>query len=145
MAADYTIHIRTDEVTEEILNRLYRNVMGHPREKEDPFDQEEWEKDPIEMGKHYDIVYNTPHYVVGEVSWLKAAIFDDDEAFIPDPIGRISELIGEDVKLIDQELIEGVRTAMLLPNQTGYTLNDGDGLVLFLSEHIGKECFAVSW
>ena len=103
-------------------------------------------------------MYNCPDIWVGQVSWLKAAIFDDKESFIPDAVAQISDIIGRDweaLNVIDDKLIEEVRKAFALPNKTakdggvfggsGYELAHVDSIVEFLEQYQGKQVFTVSW
>ena len=90
-------------------------------------------------------VGNTPQIWVGEVSWLKAALFEDSESFIPDPVGAISELVGEDLPVIDDSFIVKIKEAMAIPNETGYSLANAEEIVVFLEEHKGKRVFTISW
>jgi hypothetical protein len=101
--------------------------------------------------QHHKDIDNTPNIWVGEVSWLKAALFEEGKEdgapsdFIPDPIGKISELIGEDMPVITDEFIEKVRLAMSVPNQTQYSLAKAQDILSFLKTYKGKSCFTVSW
>lgn len=93
----------------------------------------------------YDVVAKTPSVTVGDVSWLKAAVFEDDDTFIPDPIGKIAELIGEDLPVCDDALIAQITAALNVPNRTDYELKDSEKVIAFLNAHKGKRLFHVSW
>ena len=134
MAADLHIHIRTDAVTDEVM-AIFRSptIIGGPR-------------DNIEAHERaYTIVAETPDIWVGEVSWLKAALLDDAETYVPDPVSQVSEIIGHDYPIIDDALIERVRVALGAKNTTGYSIADAEPVVAFLREHRGQRAFQVSW
>lgn len=88
----------------------------------------------------------TPNIWVGSVSWLKAAIFEDgDKEYVPGPVQTISEVIGEDFPVIDDDLITRIMNAFCVPNVTRYELADPKDVRAFLDEHKGKKAFTVSW
>jgi hypothetical protein len=87
----------------------------------------------------------SPNVWVGEVSWLKAALFEDEEAFVPDAVAEVYEIIGEGLPVIDDALIEKIRTALGAQNRTGYNVTDPDPVIRFLEQHRGKPCFTISW
>ena len=93
----------------------------------------------------------TPSVWVGEVSWLKASIFEDEAAtFIPGPVQAISDLIGEDLPILTPELREKILDALHGPNTTTYAVADAASakyaeVVAFLDKHMGERLFTVSW
>lgn len=92
----------------------------------------------------HDRFSNTPSVWVGEVSWLKAWLFEDS-SYVPDPVAKVSELIPHNrFTLVDDALIGKVREALLLPNTTPYG-TAVDGVVEFLQQHKGEQVFTVSW
>lgn len=91
-----------------------------------------------------NIVFQTKNIWVGEVSWLKAALFEDAGTFVPRPILVINEAT-RDMPVIDDDLIDTVKQAFELDNTTGYKLCSADEVVKFLTEHKGKRCFNISW
>ena len=100
------------------------------------------------------VIYKTKSIFIGEVSWLKASLFEDGGDYIPDVVASISELI-DGLTVIDDELIEKVKEAFQQPNNTiqengvwggnGYKLNDPKKVIKFLKQHKGRKCFTVSW
>jgi len=139
MAADQHIHI-FEGLTEDDLALFFSSTMGskwfnldRQREKS--------------TSKIYDKIAKTPQVHVGEVSWLKAGLFEDSHTYIPPPIQRIAELIpeGEDPVLITPELIEEVSKALHLPNTTPYHIEPAEEILTFLRQHTGKKAFTVSW
>ena len=136
MAADLHIHI-FEGITEKDLAGFFANTWGSKYFN-------------LGRGSSWDDpsrrkVGNTPQIWVGEVSWLKAALFEDSESFIPDPVGAISELVGEDLPVIDDSFIVKIKEAMAIPNETGYSLANAEEIVVFLEEHKGKRVFTISW
>lgn len=155
MAADLHIHVLTDEFTEEHYKAFASTTMGSkyfggfvtpsPKEK---FEQER-------NCDLYLLCGRAPNVWVGQVSWLKAGLFEDDETYVPDTVAEILEGIGEVFPIIDDELIRQVRAAFELPNKTvkddgvwdgkGYSLADVDTVVTFLKRHKGERAFTISW
>jgi hypothetical protein len=92
-------------------------------------------------------VSNTPSVWVGEVSWLKAALFDDAETFIPPAVQQIHEIIGEDMPLIDDSLITRVESALGSENPTSYTVagSEESPVIKFLRDNKGMRAFTISW
>jgi len=134
MAADLQIHV-ADRSIEPVLARFNSNTLGSkyfsPR---CGFDD-----------AAFEIIGETPSVWVGEVSWLKAALFGDAEAFVPDPVAQVHEIIGEDLPVIDDALIARVTEALKAPNVTSYSIATADEVIRFLTEHKGKCAFTVSW
>lgn len=90
-------------------------------------------------------IADTPNVWIGEVSWLKAALSGDEASYIPDAVAKISELIGEDLPVLDDALIGKILAALESPNDTGYGLANQTTVQEFLTQHKGKPVFTVSW
>lgn len=135
MAADMHIHI-FEGITEDDLAVFFANTMASKYFR------------PGNLGERWQVSYakisDTPNVWVGEVSWLKAALFEDD-TFIPDPISKISEIIGEDLLVIDDALIGRISRALTLPNETVYHLAQAEKIISFLTDNKGERAFTVSW
>lgn len=134
MAADLHLHIKTDELSDEDLTLFMQpSHTYHFDERDDP------------IKKAYDAVAKTPDVWIGEVSWLKADLFGD-ENYIPETVERVAELVGEGC-VIDDDLIRGVEAAFELPRsrKNSYRIAKVDEVVTFLSEHKGAHVFQVSW
>lgn len=97
MSADLSIHV-FEGITEEDLRMFFSSSLGS---KYFDFKQtnEEW-------FDSYDKIASTPEIWVGEVSWLKAALFEDADTFIPNTIAKVTEIIGEDLPIIDDSLLK---------------------------------------
>lgn len=95
--------------------------------------------------RHHTDISNTPNIWVGEVSWLKAALFKDGDTFIPSPIQKIYDLIGEDLPVIDDKFIADAKQALSVKNSTKYSLSNTKDIIDFLKQHKGMRCFTVSW
>lgn len=94
----------------------------------------------------FDRVAAAPDMWIGEVSWLKAALFDENpEAFVPSAVEKIQEIIGEELPVIDDALISAIDDAMRGPNATSYEVAKPDDVRAFLEKHKGLRCFTVSW
>ncbi len=148
MAADLHIHVM-DGVEEEDMRCFFSHHSGH-KYFAGFFTQEDC-KLPGKydfMCGHHDRVSDTPNFRIGEVSWLKAALFDDD-SYIPNPVARVSELIGEDEPELTEELRDKILQAVQAPNETHYDVygNAGDDVSLedWLNQHLGKKLFTISW
>lgn len=91
---------------------------------------------------------------VGEVSWLKAALFEDgDRNFIPPFVKVVSETFpsvysGKSIE-ITEELISGLMTKMgiaaTLKDETQYDLGDPENILMWLTARKGKQAWTVSW
>lgn len=135
MAADMHIHVY-EGLTEEDLARFFCHVMGS-----------KW-FDPgfsNQLTDHYQKIANTPSVWVGEVSWLKSCVFEDAETFVPNPVLRMFELVGEELPVIDDEFIAKAKEAFSVENQTEYLIAKWEELESFFLEHKGKQVFTVSW
>lgn len=137
MAADLHIHIFKG-ITEQDLADFNSNTFGS--KYFNPRSVFEKSKD-----NSYDKMCETPQIWIGEVSWLKAALLEDSERFVPGTVMQISELIGEDLPVLDDELIAKILAAFDTPNATGYSLAAADEVAEFLEQHKGKQVFTVSW
>lgn len=137
MAADLHIHIY-EGINEQDLADFNANTMGSKWFDLRPVSDTRWHESYVRVSA-------TPEVWVGEVSWLKAALLEDAEHYVPNAVGAVNEIIGEDLPVIEDALIAQIRAALELPNQTAYRLADPDVVVQFLEEHRGKQCFIVSW
>jgi hypothetical protein len=136
MAADLHIHI-LEYASEQDVAYFKSSTLGSKF-----FD--------IDANRRYDdpsneCVRNTAGVWVGEVSWLKANLFDQEETYIPGAVARVSELIGEEFPIITEELIKQIREAMSIENTTRYSVASADSVCEFLGQHIGKKIFTISW
>lgn len=145
MSADFTLHIY-EGINEDTLRLFKLNTIGSAY-----FDirflgrmnMERWTDAALRVG-------DTPNYRVGEVSWLKASLFEDgEEDFVPNPIMNLSKVFPEakadDLTVITDEVIEKTKEAFGDPNQTSYQVEELEPLIDFLVEHKGKKVFSVSW
>jgi len=151
MAADLHIHIRTPELTYEVMRLFFCNSLGSkwgPKSIFNCLSLSEEEKKAKSLGfKNHDeiskLVMNTDQIWVGEVSWLKASLFEDSDSFIPDFVQFIFDLISSN-SVITQEMVELVKS-WKGQNNTSYILKNKDDIVAFLERHLGEEAFVVSW
>lgn len=138
MAADLHIHVLTDKFTEEHCKVFSSNVLGS-----------KWfGYRNASIGNRFDLfgpASDTPNVWVGEVSWLKAALLDDADKYVPAAVEAIAELIGDDFPVIDDEMISAVHAAFEAENGTSYSVSEGNDVIDFLNEHKGKKAFTVSW
>ena len=134
MSADLSIHV-LGEVPESMLARFNSNVMGSKWFNPRPgMDDEAFEK-----------IGDTPSVWIGEVSWLKAALFEDGDKFIPGPVEEISALIGEELPVLTEELRDKILAALSEGNATSYSVAKPDKVRPFLDAHMGARLFTVSW
>ncbi len=139
MSADLHIHI-LEGITIETLKRFQCNTLGTVF-----FDPSLWQAHAKHSDEDHNAVEKTPSVWVGEVSWLKAAVFNDPDSFIPNPIEAVAELFKQGVVDITDELIERVEKALERSNQTAYRIERKEPVVDFLKEHKGKKAFTISW
>ncbi len=138
MAADLHIHVMTDDMDESDLAAFKSSTLGSKyfnlNRRPNYFEGPECRR-----------VMDSPSVYVGEVSWLKAAVFENEADFIPAPVQAVADAISEDLPIIGDELIEKVRVALLAQNKTGYNVASDNEIIAFLSEHKGQRAFTVSW
>lgn len=139
MAADLHIHIfegaTEDDLAEFFSNTIDSKYFGFCLRR----------RSYEEIVQSHRKIGMTPHIWVGEVSWLKAGLLGDEERYVPGPVQAIADIIGEDLPVIDDVLIERIEAAMHEPNTTSYRLAAAQDVLEFLKEHKGKRCFTVSW
>jgi hypothetical protein len=95
--------------------------------------------------RHESEIENTPNIWIGEVSWLKAALFEEPEMFIPGTVVKISDLIGEELPIITDGLINKIVEAFNAENNTSYSLANPKEVEDFLKQYKGLPCFTISW
>jgi hypothetical protein len=95
--------------------------------------------------KHWTRISTTDNVWVGEVSWLKAAFLDDPKTFVPDVVAAVVDAIGEELPVINDDLIARVTTALNAGNATGYRVSLPDKVLKFLEAHREQRAFTVSW
>lgn len=132
MAADLHIHVRTPEITDEVLNIFEHDGV--------PMSQ----KDGLTWEKTYNIVAESPNIWIGEVSWIKAALFEDKKTFIPDTVGEISMIVGNGI-VLTEDVLGQIKAAFNVDNNTSYEIADKQTVLDFLKNHLGKQIFQVSW
>lgn len=142
MAADMNIHVLEGDCTESDLVDFFSSTFG----------SKHFGRRGIGCGPAWDAAYKkiakTPSVHVGEVSWLKAAVTGDSEEFVPNVVQAVSKVIGEDLPVVDETLIDRIGSAWgTKPNAAAkdYDVADRDTVVAFLREHMGKRVFTVSW
>jgi hypothetical protein len=137
MAADLHIHVFTDKFTEEHYKKFQSNTICSKYFNPKPVGQTD--------SNLYELCADTPQVWVGEVSWLKAALTEDQETFVPNMVAKISEIIGEDFPVIDDELTGKILDACKIENTTQYDVTNKNSLEKFLKEHKGQKAFCISW
>ncbi len=135
MSADLHIHV-LEGVTEDDVAMMNSNVMGSKHFRWDA------PQKPLDL---FTKISDTPNVWIGEVSWLKAALFEDPDTFVPDPVDKVSEIVGEDLPVIDEDIIDQITAALRLPNNTRYSIADPGEVRAFLEQHKGKKIFVISW
>ena len=141
MAADVKIHVLTDEFTEEHYKAMAYNAFDS-RYFEEVSPESLGFKDKFDIARIADAA---PNIWIGEVSWLKAALFEDSDKYVPGPVEQIVEIIGEDFPTITEELIVKVEAAFYAPNTTKYEVAREEDVVEFLRQHKGKKVVTITW
>lgn len=157
MAADMAIHV-FESIDEWDLAVFKHNVLGSKYwngsllgsyQSTHPMPTKGWEWSKGTKQSDWDVAYariaETPNVFVGEVSWLKAALFEDSASFVPDPISAVYDLIGENLPVIDDHFLDLIAKALQLENRTSYSLTHWNEVMAFLELHRGKRVFTVSW
>jgi hypothetical protein len=145
MAADLHIHLLAEKdssvgMTEDDLPIFFSNTLGSKWFAGFGMSYPFSAKEPL-----YDKLAQDDNIWIGGVSWLKAALFEDNETFVPDAVGTISEIIGEELPVIDDELIGKVREALTLKNSTSYSLGNSQSILDWLTRHKGRRAYTISW
>lgn len=138
MPADLHIHI-FEGIDENDLSTFFVNTLGSKYFNRNARPNRKASEDA------YDRVSSTASVWIGEVSRLKAGLFDDPETFVPGTVQRVQKLIGEDLPVLNDKLIVEIMEAFLIENTTGYSLNYIEYVLSFLVENKGKKVFTVSW
>jgi hypothetical protein len=138
MSADLHLHI-FDGIDETTLARFFVRIFGSKHYGPMRLSTEQWEEAMRQVA-------NTPQVWIGEVSWLKALIYEDGEkAFVSSPVKVIRDLVGEELPVLDDELAQKIAAALELENATAYRVADVRTVAPFLAAHRGKRVFCVSW
>lgn len=132
------------EITCDTFSVEWQKVLGETdrlegKSKSKGEDTKKWSK------VYKKFATETPYIWIGEVSWLKADLLADDETFIPNTVGTIDELIGEDWPVLDDELIKNILQAFELENKARCLLAEVAEVSQFLEEHRGEKVFTISW
>ena len=138
MSADMNIHV-LEGVTYHDLEVFQCSTLGTKF-----FDLSLYQEQQRRSDELYDKFANTPRICVGEVSWLKAAIMDDEDTFVPNSVARIAELL-QDVPVLTLDLLDEIKEALQFENTTSYSTSSTGSIIEFLQEHIGKRVFTISW
>ena len=94
-----------------------------------------------EMCDCIEVVVDSESIYIGEVSWLKAMLFED-EKYVPDPIRAISELIGLELVELTPNLRDDLVAAIDIENRTNYSVaTTKQELTDFLDRNIGGQIF----
>ena len=139
MSADLHIHILQPPLTSDDVARFSANTMGSKHFSFGGFHR------PGEFEKLFGLVGDSPNIWIGEVSWLKAGLTEDPETFIPSTVDQIQETIGEDLPILDDNLVNKILKSFEVENTTSYSLANREDVEKFLIEHLGKQVFTVSW
>jgi len=137
MAADLHIHVVPDDLEEGVIVAFFSHTLGS-KHFGGRFSQEE-------RDASFPRIADTPNVWIGEVSWLKAALFGDSGTFVPSTVQLVQDAIGEDLPTLTDELEQKILAAFEAKNETGYSLATVDEVRAFLAQHKGKRLFTVSW
>ena len=133
MAADLHIHVMAPNEVTDAEFCVFRGAVCNSN----------WD----EWSRVYAKVADLPGVWVGEVSWLKAAIFGDEGNFIPSLVMNVQQLFNEagGQIVIDEDFINVVAEQVDCVNTTDYDVAQASKIVDFLRDHIGKVAFPISW
>jgi len=141
MSADLHIHVLTKKFTEKHVEAFQSNSLG-TRFFNLGYDKRFEKEHDCDL---YKMCAATPDVWVGEVSWLKANVLEDEESFIPNIVQAVWETVGENFPVIDDSFIEAIKKAFEAGNTTDYSVSSVDKVVSFLTKHLGKKVFTISW
>jgi len=144
MAADLHIHVFVG-ITEEDLAKFNSNTLGS--KYFNPVSSGTSQQD--DRLRALEMVRGTPAIWIGEVSWLKAALFGDSDTFVPSTVHGVNEIIGEDLPEVTEAFIARLRTAWGVGgapnNDTSYSVEQWSKVEEFLRQHMGQRLFTISW
>lgn len=142
MAADLHIHVMRG-VTEADIALFFQDTLGSKHFKPELLFRQ---RSLNEMDREFTKMHDTPNIWIGEVSWLKAAVFNDPDAFIPNVVLMVHEAIGEDLPVLDEVLLEKLRSAFdAVGGGSGYSIAEWPKVEEFLRQHMGERLFTISW
>jgi hypothetical protein len=144
MSADLHIHV-LEGCSEADLKVFFHNTLGSKWGAPLGRGWTIGESDLFGRREARDRVSDSPNVWIGEVSWLKAAVLEDDETYVPGPVAIVQELIGEELPVLDKHLRDAILAALKETNSTTYRTSDGEKVEKFLDAHLGKKLFTVSW
>ena len=111
------------------------------------------EDDPL-FGKYCEIDVEKaeaqPYLPIGECSFLKAAMFGNEDLCIPKVIQKLCEIIPNGhqgkTRIIDEELIKQIEELEWTRGESPYKLFvSKEGLIKFLKLYMGKPCYYLCW
>ena len=140
MAADLHLYVMEPPASEDDLRLVMSNTLGSKYFS--PVNVRASMSSERQAAR--DRIYSCPDIWVGEVSWLKAALFADQDSFVPDAVAAVSTVVGEDLPVIDDMLIKRVADALGQGNTTGYNVTSENPVLAFLEQHRGKRAFTMS-
>lgn len=91
-----------------------------------------------------NVVFNTEGVWCGEVSWLKAALLENVEEFVPSVIEQLNELV-ENFPIINEQSIEQISSLFDLPNTTQYEIAKKEDVIKFLQNNLGHRVYGLSF
>jgi hypothetical protein len=158
MSADLHLHIVTKDMTREDFQSFFGNSLGSKYsmftqqvkmmggEAPDYNSVSRQEFSSEFQWQATEKMSKSPSIWIGEVSWLKAAIFKGgNEEFVRTTVQKVQEIVGEDQPVIDDELIAKIVDAFGEENKTQYRITSVKKVWTFLQEHRGEKVFTISW
>lgn len=138
MAADMHMHI-LEGVTQDEYAIFNWNTLGSKYYDRNKDNDKYW----IALSKKFN---QTPNVWIGEVSWLKEALFEDVSC-VPTVIEGLSKLIAEDFPVIDDALVLKVRKIYDDNEKIEQCMgcNIKNQVIDFLNQYKGKKVFLLNW
>lgn len=145
MAADLHLHVFDDKFTPEHYKMFQSNVIGSKYFEPNPMGR--GKRDYVnEEGKDlFTLCAETNQVWIGEVSWLKAAIFENEGRYVPGPVIGVSELIDEDFPILTEKLKSEILGCFDIDNMSTYQVAHKQEVEDFLNRNMGKQLFTISW
>ena len=140
MSADLHIHA-SGKIPKEELEQYNKTYITSWKDGKDTY----LDENDNELFYDQEKIHNSESVWIGEVSWLKAGLMQDTDTFVPSTVMRVSEIVGRNLPVIDDEFIDKVIESFSLPNTTQYTLADKEEVREFLEKHKGEMAFQISW
>jgi hypothetical protein len=149
MATEVYLHAFTPEFTPEDLKAFCFNHIGSEYFCAD--DQPDFLQGYIRsrgLASETEFIllgYKTPKVWLGDASFIKADLCQDDKRYVPAAVDKVNNLIPEGGILLTAELAQRIVAAFDGDNESIYPIGDRDEVQQWCEEHLNQSVFVMSW